>query len=104
WWRDPVGQNVPWEHIGDAHNVVAMTGGEHLRANLGAKLFAVTRENTLWWRELIGREVTWQRIGDAPNVVALAATAGKLFAATRDNLLLWRDAIPSSKMRAPFRR
>jgi hypothetical protein len=84
WWRDPVGQDVDWEHVGHANSVVAMTA-------TSGKLFAATSDNKLWWRDPVGQDVDWEHIGHANNVVAMAAINGKLFAATSDNKLWWRD-------------
>jgi hypothetical protein len=46
WWREPVGEDVNWEQIGYAIDVVGL-------AAIDGKLFAATSDNRLWWRDAI---------------------------------------------------
>jgi Matrixin/Putative peptidoglycan binding domain len=82
----PISQDIPWDPIGHANNVVAM-------AAINVKLFAATSDNILWWRDPVGTNVNWDPIGHANNVVAMTAINNKLFAATSDNRLWWRDPV-----------
>jgi hypothetical protein len=82
----PEGTNTAaWQDIGEANNVVAMTG-------LNGKLYCISG-GQLWWRQPVASAVHWTPIGPASNAVALAGVAGKLFAARADNSLWWRDAL-----------
>jgi len=73
--------DAPWQRIGDAFRVVAMTSA-------GGKLYAVTSEDKLWVREPDLLDVPWKYIGQAQhNVVALAGTTDKLFCVTREGIL-----------------
>jgi len=78
----------PWQEIGHANNVVAMTA-------TSSKLFCATRDNKLWARDPVSSDVNWQEIGHANYVVGMAAIGNKLFCATSDNRLWVRDAILS---------
>ena len=91
--RYPVGADVPWNHIGTAHNVVAMAASNDL-------LYCVTDDNQLWSRPAVeDRSLLWTSIGNGPadGTRALAAAGGMLYGVDRTTGALWRTA-PSARV------
>jgi N,N-dimethylformamidase beta subunit-like protein len=83
-WRPANGENLAWDRIGDAQNVLALT------APLfgGVELLAATSDEVLG-REPVGEDVPWHSIYEAPEgTVGLAFPNEDLYAVTNDGVLL----------------
>jgi hypothetical protein len=94
--RDPVWQDVNWQRIGHANQVVSMTATD-------SDLVCATADNRIWQRPATAADVNWTVIGAAPAAVgglAYQSNDNSLWVATRDNRL-WkfrpnpRDASPA---------
>ena len=72
WARRAVLEEIGWEKIGHARNVVALCG-------VGESLFCVTSGDRLWQRPAEGGDVEWQQVGGAPGVAAMLGLAGRLY-------------------------
>ena len=85
WMRDPVWQDVNWQRIGHANQVVSMTA-------TGSDLVCATTDNQIWQRPATAADVNWTVIGAAPAAVgglAYQSNDNSLWVATRDNRL-WK--------------
>ena len=89
WIHDPIGQNVSWDHIGHANDVIALASPREATQHQPICLYAITTDHQLWRRTPALHDTEWRAIGDVPDVIALAASYLGLFAATASNELLY---------------
>lgn len=88
WTTPDFHHDEPWEHIGHAYNVSALT-------TLNGKIFNATTDHRLWTRDPSLEDLPWHSIGHANNVVGMASVNGRLFAAERNGTLWVRDPVDS---------
>jgi hypothetical protein len=83
--REPTDENLPWEAMGEATDVVAL-------AATNGHLFAARQDGKLWWRRFDPGQI-WDRVDTSSGVVAMTALNGALFAAMADGGLWWRQPV-----------